>query len=65
MPDLELDQTGWIARAKRVAPVIAAEAHRAETDQKLSFETMAAMHEAGLFRMVLPRSVSGGEGGAA
>jgi alkylation response protein AidB-like acyl-CoA dehydrogenase len=57
------DRVDWISRAKRVAPVIAAAAGRAESDRKLPVEIMAAMHEAELFRMVLPHSIGGGEAG--
>ena len=51
----------WPARARAVAPAIAAEADRIERDGKVTPRAMAAMHEAELFRLCLPRSMGGGE----
>jgi indole-3-acetate monooxygenase len=64
MPNTALDQTDridWIARAIQVAPVIAAAVPRTEADRKVPPDVMSAMHEAELFRMVIPRSVGGAE----
>ncbi len=51
----------WVARARTVAPLIASEADRTERDGRVTPEVMAAMHEAELFRLCLPRSMGGGE----
>lgn len=51
----------WVTRARTVAPLIASEADRTERDGRVTQEVMAAMHEAELFRLCLPRSMGGGE----
>lgn len=51
----------WVARARSVAPAIRAEADRIEREGKVTPAAMAAMHEAELFRLCLPRSMGGGE----
>ena len=51
----------WVARARTVAPLIASDADRTERDGRVTSEVMAAMHEAELFRLCLPRSMGGGE----
>ena len=53
--------TDWAARARAVAPLIAAEADRTERDGRVTQAVMAALHEAELFRLCLPRSMGGGE----
>ena len=50
-----------IARASALAPLIAADAPRIEAEHTLTPGVVAALHEAGLFRMLLPRSVGGTE----
>ena len=54
-------ETDWVARARKVAPLIASHADRTEREGKVTQEVMAAMHEAELFRLCLPRSMGGGE----
>ncbi|MBX9843960.1 MAG: acyl-CoA dehydrogenase family protein [Xanthobacteraceae bacterium] len=51
----------YIARARALAPAIAAAAPQIEAGRELTPEVVAALHEAGLFRMLLPRSLGGGE----
>lgn len=51
----------WVARARSVAPAIRAEADRIEREGKVTPAAMAAMHEAEIFRLCLPRSMGGGE----
>ncbi len=51
----------WIARAKDLAPVIAAASDRIESERRVPKDLMSALHDAELFRMCLPRSMGGGE----
>src|SRR5215813_5737275 len=51
----------WIAQARSVAPLIAANADRMERERALTDEVLAALHEAKLFRLLLPRSCGGAE----
>ena len=48
-------------RARTVAPLIAAAADRIEADCEIPAEPLAALHEARLFRTLLPRSLGGDE----
>jgi alkylation response protein AidB-like acyl-CoA dehydrogenase len=50
-----------IARASELAPLIAAHSDRIERERKLSPEVLSALHDARLFRMLLPRSCDGEE----
>ncbi|MDA1323579.1 MAG: acyl-CoA dehydrogenase family protein [Proteobacteria bacterium] len=61
MKEQEDDVIDWVARAKALAPVIAAAADRIESERRVPPDIMAAMHEAELFRMCLPRSMGGGQ----
>src|SRR5271170_4086981 len=56
--DAEIDH---VAAARAVAPVIAAAAPRIEAARELPEDVMAALHGAGLFRLVLPRALGGAE----
>jgi len=47
------------ARARALAPMLAEAAARIERERELPQDVLAAMHEARLFRMALPRSVGG------
>ena len=51
----------WVARARAAAPLIASGAERIEREGRVTPGVMAAMHEAELFRLCLPRSMGGGE----
>ena len=51
----------WIARAREVAPVIAAAADVIERDRELTHEVLSALHDRQLFRLLLPRSCGGAE----
>ena len=51
----------YIARVKALAPRIAAAVPQIEADRQLPTELVEALHDAGLFRMLLPRSLGGEE----
>jgi alkylation response protein AidB-like acyl-CoA dehydrogenase len=51
----------WIARARAIAPLVAETSDQTEREAAVPEKLMAALHDAELFRMLLPRSVGGGE----
>ncbi len=51
----------WVARARTLCPMIEAASDRIEQDCELPPEIVGALHDAELFRMILPRSLGGGE----
>jgi len=51
----------WVARARELAPAIAAFGPRIDAERELPPELVAQLHDAGLYRMLLPRSVDGAE----
>jgi len=53
--------TDYVARARALAPTIARFADRADAERRLPRPLSDALHEAGLFRMLLPRSLNGAE----
>ncbi len=55
------DRPDYIARARALAPTIAKFADQAETERRLPRPLSDALHEAGLFRMLVPRSLGGAE----
>ena len=57
-PGAEID---LVARARTLVPIIAAASARIETERELTPEIVDALHEAGLFRMLIPRSLGGSE----
>jgi indole-3-acetate monooxygenase len=50
-----------VARARAIAPLIAAAADRIEAARELPVDVLAALHDARMFRMLLPRSRGGEE----
>jgi alkylation response protein AidB-like acyl-CoA dehydrogenase len=50
----------WVARARALVPAIAATADRIEAERRIVPEVVAALHDAGLFAMLLPTSLGGG-----
>ena len=58
---VESDASDCIARAHALAPLIAANAARIEQEREIVPEVLTALHEARLFRMLLPRSCGGWE----
>jgi len=53
--------TDYVERARALAPTIASFADRIEAERRLPAPLADALHEAGLFRMLLPRSLGGAE----
>jgi indole-3-acetate monooxygenase len=53
--------TDWVARAKAIAPTIEAAAQQTEQERAVPVAIMDKLHEAGLFRMLLPHTFGGGE----
>jgi len=54
-------ETDYVERARSLAPLIEAAAPRTEAERELAPEVVAALHEAGLFRMMMPGWLGGGE----
>jgi alkylation response protein AidB-like acyl-CoA dehydrogenase len=50
-----------IARARELAPLIAAHAARTEQEREIAPDVLTALHDARLFRMLLPRTCGGSE----
>jgi alkylation response protein AidB-like acyl-CoA dehydrogenase len=50
----------WVARAAALTPAIAAAADRIEAERRIVPDVVSALHDAGLFRMLLPVSFGGG-----
>lgn len=55
------DDPDVLERARALAPTIAASADRVEAERRLPVSLSDALHDAGLFRMLLPRSLGGAE----
>ena len=51
----------YVARARALLPLIGEAAAGVETGRRLDEGVVAALHEAGLFRMMMPRWLGGGE----
>lgn len=51
----------WPARARALCPLIAGAAPRIEAERELPAEVLDALHEAGLFRLLIPRELGGAE----
>ncbi len=51
----------YIARARALAPVLTAAGPRIDAARELPADMQAAMHEAGMFRLLLPKSLGGAE----
>src|SRR6185436_12078647 len=59
-PD-RIARDGWLARARALTPVLDKAAPRIEEAKALPPDIVDALHEAQLFRMLLPRSLGGAE----
>lgn len=55
------DPIDWVGRAKALAPQIEAAAPRIDAECTLPPELVDALHEAGMYRLLLPRSCDGAE----
>ena len=59
-PTTDAPSRDWIARARELAPMIEAASDRTEAEGRVPKDIMDAMHDAEMFRMVLPESLGGG-----
>ena len=50
----------WVARARALVPLIEAAGDRIEAERRIVPDVVAALHEAGLFHMLLPPAMGGG-----
>jgi alkylation response protein AidB-like acyl-CoA dehydrogenase len=50
----------WVDRARGLAPMIEAAGERIESERRIPAEVLTALHDAGLFRMLLPVALGGG-----
>jgi alkylation response protein AidB-like acyl-CoA dehydrogenase len=57
-PDVATD---YIARARKLTPLLAAAAPRIDAARELPKDVLDAMHAAGMFRLLVPRSLGGAE----
>lgn len=57
----KLGEIDWVARANALAPQLEAASDEIEKRRRLTDEVVAALHEAEMFKMMLPRSIGGGE----
>jgi indole-3-acetate monooxygenase len=53
--------SGWLERVKALEPVIRAHADTSERESRLAAPIVDALHQAGLFRILLPESMGGGD----
>jgi alkylation response protein AidB-like acyl-CoA dehydrogenase len=60
-PCLSRQDQDPVERARRLQPLITGNAERIDREQALPREVVEALHEAGLFRLLLPRSANGEE----
>lgn len=51
----------WLARAGQLSPLLAAAAPRIEAQRRLPADVLSALHDSGLFRLLLPRALGGAE----
>lgn len=58
---METHPNAWLERARALRPLLDAAAPRIEQAKDIPSDVQEAMHEAGMFRMMLPRSLGGGE----
>jgi alkylation response protein AidB-like acyl-CoA dehydrogenase len=61
MADDSATAIDYLARASALAPLLEEAAPRIEAARQFPTDVLAALHEAGMFRLLLPRSVGGAE----
>src|SRR3984957_19214883 len=61
MKELTEQAQPYYEKIQKLAPIIREHADRAEREAQMTQEVADAFHDAGLFRMFLPRSMNGGE----
>jgi len=54
-------QADWVARAQQLQAMLNAAGPRCDADNELPSEVVEALHEAGLFRLLIPRDLDGAE----
>ncbi len=59
--EIQAQADHWAGVARNLAPMIAAAGDRIEKERKVTPEVMKALHEAKLFRLLMPRSIGGSE----
>ena len=59
--DHKAAQGDWVAKARSLVPAIKAASPKCDADCELPTEIVDALHEAGLFRMLIPIDLGGGE----
>jgi alkylation response protein AidB-like acyl-CoA dehydrogenase len=60
-PTPNASSDGYVARARALGPALEASGDRIDRERRLPDEVVSSLIEAGLFRMLLPRSLGGGE----
>jgi alkylation response protein AidB-like acyl-CoA dehydrogenase len=59
--DLQAQADEWASRAKALAPMIRDAGDRTEQEGRVAPDVIKALHDAGLFRILMPRSLGGAE----
>lgn len=59
--DIQAQADHWASVARGLAPMIAAAGARIEKERSVTADVMKALHEARLFRLLMPRSIGGSE----
>lgn len=60
-PTEEKSAEAYLKRVRSLAPKITEASERVDTDRRLPPELLSSLHEAGLFRLLLPKPFGGGE----
>jgi len=60
-PTGDLAGVDWVARAQALTPQIKAASNDIEKGRQVTSKVMAALHDSAMFKMLLPRSIGGGE----
>jgi alkylation response protein AidB-like acyl-CoA dehydrogenase len=59
--DIQAQADHWTDIARKIAPLVASESDRIEHERKVPKNVMKALHEANLFRLLMPKSIGGYE----